>query len=530
MASQIELTTRLSPWFVCLLFALSIPGHLSAQISVRDWSALNGIGGNPGDHNGSALTAGDFDGDGFVDLVIGIPDADGGSQIGRVQIFYGAQQGFSSISRFAPSFIDVDNQLGQRFAASLATGDFNGDGIDDLVIGMPGRLVNGEDNAGAVVVLYGDDGAFDFDSAEMFSQANLAGAVEAGDSFGYSLATGDLNGDDVDDLAIGVPLEDVASDGFGIRTDAGAVNIVYGELGVGLTTSGNQILHQEVPGVTLNVNDDDRFGEALAIADFSGDLQADLAVGVPGEFRGAADEAGAVEIFLGGPDGIDVFLTERILSQLDVTIQGSPDVDDKFGDTLATGDFDGNGRADLAVGVPGESEFLGVVEAGAVQVFYGFGSGLSTAGDEAFDKSSSAGPFQVNSFDRYGEALAAGDFNADGRDDLAIGVPFDNADGLVNSGSVTVLYGTTGGLTASLGRPIDLSFFVEAEAGDEFGFALAAPGLNSANAGADLIIGIPNRDALGIPQRGTALALFSQYIFVDELETGDTSRWGAVSP
>ncbi len=529
MASRSDLMTNFTPWLSCLLLALIAPLALNAQLSVLDFDILSGIG-DTGDHVGSALAVGDFNGDGFVDFMVGAPDAPGGAQVGLVQAFFGAQQGFSLVGSFDPAFLGFGFQTGMRFGASLAAGDFNGDGRDDLAIGVPGRLVDGDDNAGAVVVLYGNDNAFDFESAELYSQANLAGAVEAGDAFGYSLAAGDLSGDGVDDLAIGVPMEDIASDGLGTRTNAGAVNIVYGELGVGLTTTDNLVLHQEVPGVSLNVNDDDRFGTALAIANFSGDPRNDLAVGIPGEFRGVADEAGAVEIFLGAFGGLDLTLTEQVFSQLNGSIQGSPDPDDNFGHSLATGDFDGNGRADLAVGVPGESEFLGVVEAGAVQVFYGFAAGLSTSNDDVFDRSSGGGPFQANNFDRFGEVLAAGDFDADGHDDLAIGAPLDNADGEVNAGSVTLHYGTADGLLQGSKTRLTMSLFGGAAPGDQFGFALATAGLNSANAGADLIIGVPHLEAKGTPDRGGTILIFSQYIFVDEIETGDTSRWSVVSP
>jgi hypothetical protein len=147
-------------------------------------------------------------------------------------------------------------------------------------------------------------------------------------------------------------------------------------------------------------------------------------------------------------------------------------------------DFDNDGFADLAVGVPGESvgsEFT----IGAVNVLYGTGGGLRGTGAQAF--------FQVGGVvedgDQFGSALAAGDFNHDGFDDLAVGAPFEDVGGASNAGAVSVLYGSGSGLTTSGGR-LFTQVAGTVEAGDLFGFALAAGDFNN-NGFADLAAGAP---------------------------------------
>ena len=109
----------------------------------------------------------------------------------------------------------------------------------------------------------------------------------------------------------------------------------------------------------------------------------------------------------------------------------------------AGGDFDNDGFADLAVGVPGEND-----SAGAINVLYGTGSGLSGTGAQLFTQVGGAS----EAFDSFGWALAAGDFNNDGFTDLAVGAPFETVGGAQAAGAVSVLYGSTGGLTATGGR------------------------------------------------------------------------------
>jgi hypothetical protein len=325
--------------------------------------------------------------------------------------------------------------------------------------------------------------------------AHTADAQDAnagrGDGFGATFARGDFNGDRFQDLAIGVPWEDVASTPWPAILDAGAVEVIYGTAS-GLAMANRQFWLQGALGLRDVAEAGDGFGAALTAGDFNADGFDDLAIGVPGESVGSVQAAGAVTVVYGSPSGLS---TTTVPDQF--WHQDSPDVldraesGDSFGQSLAVGYFNADLYADLVVGVPGEN-----YDAGSVQVFYGSAAGLSAMSNRVFSQGSETdGLLEVSeASDYFGLVLAAGDFDCDGYDDLAIGVPYENN----QRGAVHVVYGAPVGL-----RLVDNQFWDQdtpgvhdqARPGDQFGFSLATGDFNDDKC-ADLAVGVPGEDDL----------------------------------
>jgi hypothetical protein len=223
---------------------------------------------------------------------------------------------------------------------------------------------------GSVNVLYGSPDGLGQDTlpGQLWSQESDAvlGAAAADDQFGYSLTSGDFNNDGFADLAIGVPGDNTA----GVR--AGAVNVLYGAAG-GLTGSGSQLWSRASDGILGDPAEGDRFGHSLAVGDFDGTGFADLAIGAPGSDVSGAADAGSVNVLYGSANGITT-LHNQLWDQSGLDKDGGAEAGDAFGSALASGDFDRDGVADLAIGVPGEDVPVGpviVVDAGSVNVLYG---------------------------------------------------------------------------------------------------------------------------------------------------------------
>ena len=160
-------------------------------------------------------------------------------------------------------------------------------------------------------------------------------------------------------------------------------------------------------------------------------------------------------------------------------------------------DFDNDGVADLAIGVPGENAL-----AGAVNVLYGTGSGLSGAGGQLFTQVGGA----VEPGDAFGAALAAGDFDNDDFADLAAGAPFEAIGSLRGAGAVSVLYGSTGGLTTTGGQ-LFTQVAGTVEAGDLFGSALASGDFDNDGL-ADLAAGAPGEAVGSLFSAGAVSVLY----------------------
>ncbi len=454
------------------------------------------------DRFGWAIAAGDFDCDGTTDYAVGIPRENVGnvSDAGIVQILYGSDSNQVTTWHQDVPGVRGECETGDQFGYALAVGNFDSNNCDDLAIGIPFEDIDSIADAGAVQILYGlDTAGLSATGNQLWNQGNgIAGQAEARDQFGFSLAAGNFGKGGGWDLAIGVPREDVADNSI---DDAGAVHILYGSVG-GLSSEGNRIFRQGAGGLQGKAEDYDLFGWSLVAAnfdDFLSDGYDDLAVGIPYENLAGpqTEDAGAVQILYGSSDGLHADRPSRqIFSQESGAIEGAAENGDWFGFALAAGDFDGNRHDDLAVGIPLEDlPFEGqpnaIHDAGAVQIFYGKSGGLGTDDNHILSQSGAvAGAAEGN--DEFGRSLAAGNFDGNPYDDLAVGVPLENHDAIANSGAVNVLYGSLAGLSGQGSQIISQSQTGVAvtEKNDHFGFALCVDRRNG-NAVDSLAVGAP---------------------------------------
>ncbi len=344
---------------------------------------------------GEVLAAGDFDRDGFADLVIGMPhEVAGGNNGGGVFVLRGTAAGLTTtgVTYITENTLFGGTGLsaaGENFGWSLAVGDFDHDSFDDLAIGVPNEAANGVSGSGEVFVTYGTPQGLLHGGWQSWDQPSLNATNVASDNFGWSLASGDFNGDGFADLAI---------DARGKLTGAGRVYVLYGS-STRLSSLFSQSFQQDTPTVGSG------FGWALAAADFNHDGVDDLAVGVPG-FNSASGEV----IVIRGT-GFGLFGTLSTLTQNSLFGSTNSESGDNFGISLAVGDYNNDGFADLAVGVPFED--LGTAtDAGEVNVVYGNAAGLGPAQRWSQLVLSGDSP---QAGDHFGASLSARPLNSNGR-------------------------------------------------------------------------------------------------------------------
>lgn len=410
----------------------------SREIS-QDSSRIAGRA-EPADFIGVALAAGDFDGDGFDDVIVGGPyeDLRKKRDAGQIHVMYGSKNGIRSRDKIihqGTKNVVGKSTTGDRFGAAVAVGDFNLDGFDDVAVGVPGKDLDGKTDAGNVVVLYGRKKGLSGKGSTFISQRQVEIGGDAGlyHEFGQSLTVGDFNGDRFMDLAIGVP-----GDSSTGNSRAGAVSIVYGSAS-GLTAAGSTWITQDEDGVSDISEVGDQMGWSLAAGNFDGDDYDDLAIGVPGASKGRRISSGIVQVLRGSGAGLTGIGAKR-LSQAGRSVPTNADAGDDFGWALAVGDFNNNGRDDLAVGAPGE-RVGSVGGAGVVHVFFGRSAGISKRGNQMWQPGVRRVPGRAEGNAGVGRALAAGDFDGDGRDDLAVGSPGRTVTSDAAAGAFLVIYG-----------------------------------------------------------------------------------------
>jgi len=391
----------------------------------------------------SVATAGDVNGDGYSDVIIGASMYDGGqSDEGRAFVYYGSATGLNSSADWTAESDQASAQLGVAVATA---GDVNGDGYSDVIVGSH-QYDNDEIDEGRAYVYYGSAAGLSA-AANWTAESNQANAL-----FGYSVATaGDINGDGYSDVIVGAYQYD---DG---HTDEGCAFIYFGSAS-GLAST---------PNWTVESNQDGAyFGVSVGTAgDVNGDGYSDIIVGANMFDNGETNEGG-VYVYHGGPVGVP-----KSPSWSSEANQAEA----RFGYSAGTaGDVNGDGYSDVIVGAFRYDN--GEMNEGGTFVYHGSATGLSAA------PAWTAGSNQINAY--FGFSVgAAGDVNGDGYGDVIVGAyQYDN--GEADEGQARVYFGADAGLS------LEPDWSVESNQAEAlFGYSVATAGDINGDGYSDLIVG-----------------------------------------
>jgi hypothetical protein len=400
--------------------------------------------------------AGDFDGDGHPDLVIGAPGAD------RVRISYTHVKIKGSHTVTIAPFSHPKEKM--SFGTAFALGDFNGDGYADLAVSAPQYTT--DTTVGAVFVYVGSK------TGLHSTPLTIVGpGTEDIDTDAYnviSLAVADFNDDGYSDLVVGSY--------YATRVYHGSVH--------GLTTKGTNKLPERNTGYAG--------ADSLAVGDFNADHHPDLVIGREGGDEGTGGQyKGQLDFFYGTAHGLSTTKHSIFGNQV-----GAKDYQN-FGQSVAAGDFNGDGHVDVAAGVPGGN---------SVVVLFGGKQGLVPKHQEVYDEDATGVTGGTN--DQFGSALAAGQITTDGFCDLVVGAPGTVVGGHTFAGAAFFIHGSTDGLTGTHAEELTLA--TKGMPGTptkdaDFGQTLFIGNL-AGSARPDLVIGAPT-DSQGKSRAGFVVRL-----------------------
>jgi len=411
-------------------------------------------------HFGQSIAVlGDIDGDGVPDLAVGTPFQDGDFQstmlgfgppqdVGKVFLISGATLGVIRVLNDPQFQLIQDLKFGGQFGTSVANaGDINNDGIPDILVGVPHHIVDTSNNhlvnAGRAFVFSGKDGSILFTLDDP--------TPEEGARFGFAVAgIGDVNGDGIPDLLVGVPKKDSPAG----LPDVGTAYIFSGADG--------SLIRSLNPPSQGGLEANGRFGAAVANAgDVDIDGVSDILIGAPGQ--------GRAYVFSGATGALIRTITSPVVENLP-----------SFGFAVAGGrDLNGDGIPDFVIGAPLQGGLRG-----AAYIFSGK--------DGTLLRTLRAAP---QTFAKFGASVALiPDVTGDGRPDIMVGAPDHTVNGLLNAGEAFIFRGNNGKLFKTVTSAMPKAF-----AG--FGYAMTTADFNGSGI-PQTVVGAPFEDADLIDKSG----------------------------
>jgi hypothetical protein len=396
----------------------------------------------------SVSSAGDVNGDGYSDVIVGAYLYDNGqTDEGGAFIYHGSASG---ISTTASTTLEI-NQADAWFGFSVSSaGDVNGDGYSDVIVGAP-RYDNGQINEGGAFIYHG--------SASGISSTASTALEENQDSaqFGFSVSSaGDVNGDGYSDVIVGAYLYDNG------QTDEGGAFIYHGSAS-GISTTASTALEEN--------QDSAFFGYSVSSAgDVNGDGYSDVIVGAIAYDNGQTDEGGAF-IYHGSASGISTTAS--------TTLEINQD-DAEFGNSVSSaGDVNGDGYSDVIVGAYAYDN--GQTDEGGAFIYHGSASGISTTASTTLEINQATAWFGNS-------VSSAGDVNGDGYSDVIVGAPrYDN--GQSDEGGAFIYHGSASGISTTASTTLEIN-----QADAYFGYSVSSAGDVNGDGYSDVIVGAPRYD------------------------------------
>ena len=512
-----------------------------AELNLSELNGSNGFVIRGIDENdlsgGSISAAGDINGDGIDDFIIGAENAapNGALRAGESYVVFGSSDNFDASLDLANlngsnGFIIKGINERDRSGTSVSgAGDINGDGIDDLIIGAPGAGTDRLGRRGASYVVFGSENGFeaslDLSSLDGSNGFVLSGSVPNGFFGGSVSSAGDINGDGFDDLVIGASRAEPQVPTGRYDEYAGLSYVVYGsedEFNASLNVSS---LDGSNGFVINGINENDRSGFSVSGAgDINGDGLDDLVIGSSKNdpFFYAAVESYVV---FGSNDGFDDSLDLINLNGGNgFVLRGINPFDFPGSSVSDAGDINGDGIDDIIIGAyGGDTTTDRLYNAGESYVVFGSVDGFDSSLDlSSLDGNNGFTLNGINESDYSGRSVSgAGDVNGDGIDDIIIGAYGADPNGQYNAGESYIVFGSTDEFDASL----DLSSLNNAQGfvvkgineSDYSGRSVSRAGDINGDGIDDFIIGANNADPNGQGNAGESYVIFGLK-FGEEIE------------